>query len=100
MHNKEPEHFGELLKEMRKSYGISQETMSEMLGMTPRNYRRVENGELKITPEKFYRLAKVFEKTLLRETGFVLDERYSASDLVSKAVKIFERLFKVGGGKP
>lgn len=99
MHSKEPEHFGELLKEMRKSYGISQETMSEMLDMTPRNYGRVERGELKITPERFYSFAKIFERTLLRETGFVLDERYSTRDLVSKAVKIFERLFRVGGGK-
>ena len=93
---KEPQHFGEMLKEMRQAYGKNQDEMSEMLGLSSRQYARIERGECRITVETFHGYAKVFNKELFKRTGFVLDERYSPRDICIKAAKILERIF-VGG---
>lgn len=93
---KEPEHFGEMLREMRESYGISQEQMANMLFMSTKNYGRIERGITKITPERFYSYSKIFNRELFKQTGFILDERFSPTVLIRKATKILERLF-IGG---
>jgi transcriptional regulator with XRE-family HTH domain len=93
---KEPEHFGEMLREMRQAYGHSQEKMAEMVELSSRQYARIERGECRITVETFHSYAKLFNKQLLIQTGYVLDERFSAKDIYIKAAKILERIF-VGG---
>ncbi len=94
---REPEHFGEMLKEMRKSYGITQEQMADMLYMSAKNYGRIERGIVKLTPEKFYSYSKIFNRELFKHTGFVLDERFSPRDVLRKATKILEHILL--GGK-
>jgi transcriptional regulator with XRE-family HTH domain len=92
----EPTHFGDVLKEMRLSFDITQEAMAEMLEMSSKSYGRIERGEKRLTPERFYRYNKVFSHELRKRTGYILDERYSAKDILRKVSKIFEHLF-IGG---
>jgi transcriptional regulator with XRE-family HTH domain len=93
---REPQHFGEMLKEMRVAYGMSQEKMAEMLIMSSKHYGRIERGDAKITAERFHSYSVIFNRNLLKQTGYVLDERFSAKDLLIKASKMLERMF-VGG---
>tara|TARA_B100000780_G_C21125725_1_gene456738 strand:+ start:226 stop:516 length:291 start_codon:yes stop_codon:yes gene_type:complete len=93
---KEPEHFGELLKEMRIAYGINQEKMSELLAMSSKNYGRIERGEVKLTAEKFHKYSVLFNRQLLEQTAFVLDERFTPSGILGSAARMLERLFMEG----
>ena len=55
--------FGENLKYFRKQKQITQEELSERLGITPNHLSRIENGKSFITAELLDTLCVVFEIT-------------------------------------
>ena len=51
--------FGKRLREVRIQRGLTQETVSELIGIKPENYSRIENGLSFPKPENLVRLSKV-----------------------------------------
>jgi transcriptional regulator with XRE-family HTH domain len=90
----EPTHCGEMLREMRLAYGLSQEEMSDCIGVSIETYGRIERGKSTLTIEKFQRYSAVFRRELLKR-GLVLEEKFSIEDIVgamtSMIIKIFQK---------
>lgn len=53
--------FGEKLREMRTSKGLSQDALALMSDIDRSYVGRIERGEVNITLEKAYQLAKVLD---------------------------------------
>ena len=53
--------FGERLRELRSERGVKQREMAELLGMTLRNYQRMESGEINVPMLTLCALADDFE---------------------------------------
>ena len=66
-------HFSLRLKELRKSKGLTQKDMADLMGMTDRNYQRFEYGKVNVTAKTLIFLADYFGVTtdylLGREKG-------------------------------
>ena len=52
--------FGLRLKELRKSRGLKQKDMADLMGMTDRNYQRFEYGKVNVTARTLAFLADYF----------------------------------------
>lgn len=57
--------FGQRLKEIRISKGLTQEALSEKIGIQPENYSRIENGISFPKPENLVKISTVLEVELL-----------------------------------
>ncbi|MBQ8458974.1 helix-turn-helix transcriptional regulator [bacterium] len=51
------ENFGKRLRELRTKQGITQEKFSEIIGIQPENYSRIENGLSFPKPENIEKIA-------------------------------------------
>ena len=51
--------LGLRIRELRRSQGLTQEELSEKLGMLAPNYARIEQGRMNTTVETLVRIAKV-----------------------------------------
>lgn len=80
---------------MRKSYGLTQGEMAEMLCMSRENYGRIERGQTSISPEKFQEYVKLFSRELFNKTGYLLDERFTVADIAKYAVKVIKNIFGI-----
>ena len=97
---KEPEHWGESIRMMRKQYkGLTQEKMAEILGISVKTYQKIERGEQEISPTRFYEITQVFTHKLAKTTAFVLDERVEMTPeyVFDMAIKSLRRILL--GGK-
>ena len=56
-------HFSLRLKELRKSKGLTQKDMADLMGMTDRNYQRFEYGKVNVTAKTLIFLADYFGVT-------------------------------------
>ena len=56
-------HFSLRLKELRKSKGLTQKDMADLMGMTDRNYQRFEYGNVNVTAKTLVFLADYFGVT-------------------------------------
>jgi transcriptional regulator with XRE-family HTH domain len=52
----------QVLQRLRKNAMYSQETMSDLMGIDPSTYNRLENGKIKLKMEHVSKLAKALEK--------------------------------------
>jgi transcriptional regulator with XRE-family HTH domain len=62
------ERVGNRIKSMRKRSGLTQETVSEGVGMPYRRYQSIEAGKANLTLKSIFRIARYFRrepKTLL-----------------------------------
>jgi transcriptional regulator with XRE-family HTH domain len=51
----------ENLKAIRQAKGITQESLAERIGVTTGNYIRLEKGDTKLTIERLYQFAEIFD---------------------------------------
>ena len=51
--------FGKRLRELRVTKGLTQETVAELINISPENYSRIENGLSFPKPENIVKLSKV-----------------------------------------
>ena len=51
--------FGQRLRELRTEKRLTQETVSELIGISPENYSRIENGLSFPKPENIEKISKV-----------------------------------------
>ena len=58
------------IKDLRKNYNLTQSQISNMLGVSERNYRAKENGELPFTQLELMKLIKLFN--LQKDESFEL----------------------------
>jgi len=50
---------------VRLKKGFSYENMADELSITPAAYRKIETGETKLTVERLFKIAEIFEVSLL-----------------------------------
>ncbi|MBP2643470.1 MAG: immR [Firmicutes bacterium] len=79
--------FSTRLKQLRQIYNISQKTLSDLLGISPRAFRFYESGEHEPTLKNLTSLANYFGVSLDYLTGRNDDPRYE--EFVEKAETIF-----------
>lgn len=70
--------FGQNLKHFRKNNKITQEELSEKLGITPNHLSRIENGKSFVTAEVLDALCVVFKIT--PATFFYTQNEFSGDD--------------------
>lgn len=68
--------FGTRLKVLRIQRGLTQEKISEIIGIQPENYSRIENGLSFPKPENLAKLAKVLNIEVAEMFQFNTLERY------------------------
>lgn len=52
--------FSKICREVRKVTNMSEKDMAKYLGITPRNYKKYERGEINPGPEAAFRLAGLY----------------------------------------
>ncbi|MCX7884564.1 MAG: helix-turn-helix domain-containing protein [Caloramator sp.] len=54
-----------LLKLLRKEKGLTQQQMTELLGLRYKShYNQIENGKYKISLDLAYKISKIFDKSI------------------------------------
>jgi transcriptional regulator with XRE-family HTH domain len=53
--------FGERVREVRRSKGISQEALAEKAGLSPAYFGRVERGGPNVTLKTIYKIARALD---------------------------------------
>ena len=74
--------LGNRIKELRKSRGLTQEKLSELLGCEPNHVAKIEAGIHFPQPEKLEILAKVFD--IKMKDLFDYEHKYSQSTIKNK----------------
>ena len=70
------------IKELRKSRGLTQEELGEMVNITQRTVQRIESEETQIKPDKANRLAGYFGVSIPYLLGY--DSEDTFTDLITK----------------
>jgi len=65
MENNKIENLIKKIASVRLKKGFTYENMADELSITPAAYRKIETGETKLTVERLFRLAEIFEVSLL-----------------------------------
>lgn len=88
--------FGNNLKHLRKTNKITQEELSEKLGITPSHLSRIENGKSFVTAELLDTLCIIFD--ISPATFFYTPREFSGDDsLFSKIDRVIdEELVNLG----
>ena len=88
----DPAHCGAMLREMRLAYGLSQDEMSQCIGVSIETYGRIERGQSTLTIEKFQRYSVVFRRELLKQ-GLVLEDKFTVEDMVCAMNCMITKIF-------
>ncbi len=81
--------FGKRIKELRTKSGLTQEKISESIGIQPENYSRIENGISFPKPENLVKLAKVLNIELAEMFQFSNLEKYE--DIENSIIKKLQK---------
>jgi len=79
--------FGKKLREIRMQKGITQEKVSELIGIKPENYSRIENGLSFPKPENILKISQVLNVEVAELFQFATVE-----DLDKILEKLIEKL--------
>lgn len=59
----------ENIKAIRKAKGLTQQEMSDKIGMAKNNYGKVENGQIELTVSRLYQIADILEVSVIALLG-------------------------------
>ncbi len=76
----------EVIREIRRKKGISQEAIAEALGCDASNYSKIENGVQKLTVENLEKIADFMSEDVTY--FFTYPKRYVDEDLVNAPERI------------
>ena len=81
--------LGKRIKELRKAKNLTQEKMSEIIGIEPNNLSRLENGKNFPTPENLTKIANALNVDI-REL-FTFNHLKSYDEIVSVLKNVLEK---------
>lgn len=80
--------FGKRLKELRKINKLTQEQLSEIIGLDPKQICRIENGACFTTFETLQKISKVFNVEI--SDLFLYEHKKSKDALINEMNEIFQ----------
>lgn len=95
--------LGERIKRLRKNRGLTQEQLSEMIDITPRNLSRIEVGECFVSADTLDKIIEALSITAqelfayedIKESKELLAEIYTALDEIKTNKKQLEKIHRL-----
>ena len=77
-------HIGKKLREVRTSFGVSQDYVGERIGVVMQQVQKYETAINRISASKLYEFAKIFDKPINSFfDGYIVDREYYCMDFKS-----------------
>ena len=95
--------LGERIKRLRKNRGLTQEQLSEMIGITPRNLSRIEVGESFVSADTLDKIIEALSVTAeelfayenIKEPKELLVDIYTALDEIKTNKQQLEKIHRL-----
>ncbi len=71
----------ENIKSIRKAKGLTQQEMSEGIGMAKNNYGKVENGQIELTVSRLYQIADILGVSIVTLLGEHVGDAQQVAEL-------------------
>ena len=77
----------------RKSFGLTQEEMAEVLKCSVGKIQNIESGERELKFTEYRKIMETLSIHLAKKQGIILDDHFTIENMKSRVIKIISSMF-------